>query len=119
MTLTASSNLCVIVKAKVSAWPATESLDLSACYAALGEDAVDGVGESPSLANNIIHSVRYVGSMNVGPRGDMSHIPEAIEFVLAENPSPSHYMPVRVRLGEACVFFCASTSLGRQYSNIT
>ncbi|KAL5109886.1 hypothetical protein TcWFU_002002 [Taenia crassiceps] len=87
-------------KAKIPVWPVTESLDLSACYTALGDGATDVVGESPSLANNIIHSVRYVGSVNIGSRGDMSHIPETIETVLAENPSPSHYMPVRVRLGE-------------------
>ncbi|KAL5966848.1 Pleckstrin homology domain-containing family M member 2 [Taenia solium] len=86
--------------AKLPVWPDTESLDLSACYAALGDGAMDGVGESPSSANKIIHSVRYVGSMKIGSRGDTSHIPEAIELVLAENPSPSHYMPVRVRLGE-------------------
>ncbi|VDK31913.1 unnamed protein product [Taenia asiatica] len=79
--------------AKFPVWPDTESLDLSACYAALGDGAMDGVGESPSSANKIIHSVRYVGSMKIGSRGDTSHIPEAIELVLAENPSPSHYMP--------------------------
>ncbi|EUB62210.1 hypothetical protein EGR_02962 [Echinococcus granulosus] len=87
-------------KAKLSAWPDTESLDLSACYATLGEGVIDGVGEAPSSVTEIIHSVRYVGSMNVGSRGNMSHISEVIESVLAKNPSPSHFMPVRVRLGE-------------------
>ncbi|VDM18232.1 unnamed protein product [Hydatigera taeniaeformis] len=86
--------------AKLPTWPETESLDLSTCYAILGEGVVDGAEEASPSASKIIHSVRYVGSIDVGSRGDMSHIPEAIDIVLAKNPSPSHYMPVRVRLGE-------------------
>ncbi|KAM3178886.1 hypothetical protein ACTXT7_001633 [Hymenolepis weldensis] len=81
-------------------WPALESLDFSKCYAALSPQVVDTAGlETKFPPFEVRHTLRYIGSVDMGGKSDMVHIPGAIGAVLAENPVAGRYMPVRVRLG--------------------
>lgn len=88
-----------------TAWPDDEALDLTSCYATLGEDGIVDSGGTSSLGSPIDHSVRFVGSLEMGTHGEMCYIEEAIDSILVEHPSPSSYMPVRVQLGSFDVFF--------------
>lgn len=87
-------------------WPALESLDFSKCYAALSPRVVDTSGlETKFPPFEVRHTLRYIGSVDMGGKSDMVHIPGAIGAVLAENPVAGQYMPVRVRLGK---YLCIS-----------
>lgn len=87
-------------------WPALEFLDLSKCYAPLSPRVVDTVGlETKFPQFDVRHTLRYIGSVDMGGKNAKVHIPEAIDAVLAENPVAERYMPVRVRLGELDVAF--------------
>ncbi|VDL18567.1 unnamed protein product [Hymenolepis diminuta] len=77
-------------------WPAIESLDFSKCYAALSPQVVDTAGlETRFPPFEVRHTLRYIGSVDMGGKSDMVHIPGAIDAVLAENPVAGRYMPVR------------------------
>ncbi|VDO06132.1 unnamed protein product [Rodentolepis nana] len=95
------SNDSLASKEKSLDWPALEFLDLSKCYAALSPRVVDTTGlETKFPQFEVRHTLRYVGSVDMGGKNDEIHIPEAIDAALAENPVAERYMPVRVRLGK-------------------
>ena len=78
-------------------WPEDEALDISACYAALGGNDMEAT--VAPLGTKIAHTIRYIGSVDMGDRSEKSHINEAIESAINSNPTASHYMPVRMKLG--------------------
>nr|CDS26674.1 RUN [Hymenolepis microstoma] len=100
------SNGCPLSEDKSLDWPALEFLDLSKCYAALSPRVVDTTSlETKFPQSEVRHTLRYIGSVDMGSKSDKIHIPEAIDAVLAKNPVAERYMPVRVRLGELDVAF--------------
>uniref|UniRef100_A0A5K3FU68 Cauli_VI domain-containing protein n=1 Tax=Mesocestoides corti TaxID=53468 RepID=A0A5K3FU68_MESCO len=86
-------------KANSVKWSNCEALDLTTCYSILEEGGLEARGAEQS-AKEIAHSVRYVGKTGVDRRGTKSLIDAIIDSVVAEHPSPSQYLPVRVGLGE-------------------